>query len=259
MTSLARKYDQSKLSVRVAILIGLVTFQVADGLLSPEALRTSPLAQSYAVALAVMGLGVLVFALQKLLGYLSEPVPIAEPRTGPVWHEARLFTDPWYQIPAIYCVFVLLCQFVIDLMAKPPASAQAVWFLICVAAMSRGRPHQRQQASQPRKDAPGGFLRGGARPGASRRLGLPRPVVRGPRRGPRRRRNGPVRTGVNRGGPYVRRRDLVAAGAAPDHGVRRGHAAGRPVSPAAKGRHCNGFAADPYYTFWSLLTDRFDI
>jgi len=53
-----------------------------------------------------------------------------------VWHEARLFTDPWYQIPAIYCVFVLLCQFVIDLMAKPPASAQAVWFLICVAAMS---------------------------------------------------------------------------------------------------------------------------
>lgn len=53
-----------------------------------------------------------------------------------MWHEARLFTDPWYQIPAIYCVFVLLCQFVIDLMAKPPASAQAVWFLICVAAMS---------------------------------------------------------------------------------------------------------------------------
>ena len=126
MRSIAKKYDQSKLSARVAILIGLVTFQVADGLLTPEALRTSPLAQSYAVALAVMGLGVLVFALQKLRSYLSEPTPIAESRTGPVWHEARLFTDPWYQIPAIYCVFVLLCRLVLDLTAKPPASAQAV-------------------------------------------------------------------------------------------------------------------------------------
>ena len=136
MSSLARKYDESKLSARLGILVGLVTFQLVDGLLSPEALRTSPLAQSYAVALAVMGLGVLVFALQKLRGYLNPATQVAEPRTGPVWHEARLFTDPWYQIPAIYCVFVLLCQLVIDLTVKPPVSAQAVWFLIFVAAMS---------------------------------------------------------------------------------------------------------------------------
>ena len=136
MSSLARKYDESRLSTRLAILMGLVTFQLVDGLLSPEALRTSPLAQSYAVAIAVMGLGVLVFALRKLRGYLNPETPIAEPRTGPAWHEARLFTDPWYQIPAIYCVFVLLCQLVIDLTAKPPESVQAVWFLVLVAAMS---------------------------------------------------------------------------------------------------------------------------
>lgn len=136
MTSLARKYDESKLSARLTILMGLVTFQVSDGFLSPEALGTSPLAQSYAVALAVMGLGVLVFAVQKLRGYMSPATSIAEPRTGPMWHQARLFTDPWYQIPAIYCVFVLLCQLVIDLTAKPPASALAMWFLVCVAAMS---------------------------------------------------------------------------------------------------------------------------
>lgn len=134
MTSLANKYDDSKLSARLAILIGLVTFD--DGLLSQEALRTSPLALSYAVALAVMGLGVLVFALQKLRGYLSPGTPMAEPKAEPVWHEARLFTDPWYQIPAIYCVFVLLCRLVIELTEKPPASAQAVWFLVCVAAMA---------------------------------------------------------------------------------------------------------------------------
>ena len=136
MSSLARKYDESKLSARLGILVGLVMFQLADGLLSPEALRTSPLAQSYAVALAVMGLGVLVFALQKLRGYLNPETPVAEPRTGPVWHEARLFTDPWYQVPAVYCVFALLCQLVIDLTERPPQSALAVWFLVCVAAMS---------------------------------------------------------------------------------------------------------------------------
>ena len=136
MSSLARKYDESKLSARLGILVGLVTFQLADGLLSPEALRTSPLAQSYAFALAVMGLGVLVFALQKLRGYLNPETQVAEPRTGPVWHEARLFTDPWYQVPAVYCVFALLSQLVIDLTERPPQSALAVWFLVCVAAMS---------------------------------------------------------------------------------------------------------------------------
>ena len=136
MSSLARKYDESKLSARLGILVGLVMFQLVDGLLSPEALRTSPLAQSYAFALGVMGLGVLVFALQKLRGYLNPAAQVAEPRTGPVWHEARLFTDPWYQIPAVYCVFALLSQLVIDLTERPPQSALAVWFLVCVAAMS---------------------------------------------------------------------------------------------------------------------------
>ena len=136
MTSLAKKYDESKLSARLGILVGLVMFQLADGLLSAEALRTSPLAQSYAVALAVMGLGVLVFALQKLRGYLNPATPTVEPRTGPAWHEARLFTDPWYQVPAVYCVFALLSQLVIDLTERPPQSALAVWFLVCVAAMS---------------------------------------------------------------------------------------------------------------------------
>ncbi len=77
MSSLARKYDESKLSARLAVLMGLVMFQLIDGLLSPEALRTSPLAQSYAVALAVMGLGVLVLALQKLRGYLNPATQVA--------------------------------------------------------------------------------------------------------------------------------------------------------------------------------------
>lgn len=53
-----------------------------------------------------------------------------------MWHEARLFSDPWYQVPAVYCVFALLSQLVIDLTERPPQSTLAVWFLVCVAAMS---------------------------------------------------------------------------------------------------------------------------
>ena len=71
-----------------------------------------------------MGLGVLVFALQKLRGYLPEH-QVAES-----WHEARLFTDPWYHPRDL-----LRLRLVIDLTARPPVSAQAVWFL-SVAAMS---------------------------------------------------------------------------------------------------------------------------
>ena len=134
MTSLAKKYDQSRLSARFALLIGLLMAGSMDGLLSPESLRTSPLALSYAIALAAMALSTLTFLLREARGYLTPGAP--EPQTGPAWHEARLFTDPWYQIPAIYCVFVLACKLVVELTEKPPASDRAVWFLVFVAFMA---------------------------------------------------------------------------------------------------------------------------
>ena len=34
---------------------------------------------------------------------------------------------------------------------------------------------------------------------------------------------------------------------------------GSPGGPRLVVSHCNGFAADAYYPFWSLLTDRFDV
>ena len=63
-------------------------------------------------------------------GAQSATSPEAEaPRTDPVWHESTLFTDPWYQVPAIFCVFILFSRFVLDLVAEPPMTDQAVWFL----------------------------------------------------------------------------------------------------------------------------------
>ena len=46
-----------------------------------------------------------------------------------VWHESTVFTDPWYQVPAIFCVFILASRFVLDLAANPPETERAVWFL----------------------------------------------------------------------------------------------------------------------------------
>ena len=136
MTSVAREYDDSRLSARLTLLMGLAMFEVVDGLLSPENLRTSLLAVSYAFALGVMALGTLTFALQRLRSYLNPETPMPPLLSGPVWHKARLFTDPWYQVPALYCVFVLLVQLCLDLAAEPPRSDPAVRLLVSVAVMT---------------------------------------------------------------------------------------------------------------------------
>ena len=122
-----KRLDESKPGPRFLVLMGLVTAGGNAGLLSIEALRTSPVSMVYAVALATAAVATLV-ALRR--GRPSDTSPEAEaPRTGPVWHESTLFTDPWYQVPAVFCVFILFSRFVLDLVAEPPATDQAVWFL----------------------------------------------------------------------------------------------------------------------------------
>jgi len=92
MTASKEKYDESKPGPRLIVLMGLVTTGGNAGLLSIEALRTSPVSMVYAVALATAAVATLV-ALRR--GRPSDTSPEAEmPRTGPVWHESTLFTDP---------------------------------------------------------------------------------------------------------------------------------------------------------------------
>ena len=136
MKTLAEKHDQSKLSARFAMLMGLLMAGLVDGLLSMESLRASPVAMSYAIAVGVMALGLLVFLFRDARGYLTPETPEVEPQTGPVWHEARLFTDPWYQIPAVYCMLVLLTQLAQELIEKPSLHERTLWFLFFVVVMS---------------------------------------------------------------------------------------------------------------------------
>ncbi|MDE2689383.1 MAG: hypothetical protein OXI49_02655 [Acidobacteriota bacterium] len=154
MTARKEKYDESKPGPRLIVLMGLVTTGGNAGLLSIEALRTSPVSMVYAVALATAAVATLV-ALRRRRP--SDTSPEAEtPRTGPVWHEATVFTDPWYQVPAIFCVFILFSRFVLDLVAEPPATDRAVWFLaalgIAILAVASGLIGATDSKKRPKDD-----------------------------------------------------------------------------------------------------------
>ena len=119
--------DESRPGPRFLVLMGLLWAGEDAGVLSFEALRTSPVSVAYAVALATAAGATLWPVLRDLRRDRADEE--GAPRTGPVWHESTVFTEPWYQVPAIFCVFILLSRFVLDLVAEPPATDQAVWFL----------------------------------------------------------------------------------------------------------------------------------
>ena len=134
------KHDESKPSARFAVLMGLFWVGQDAGLLSIEALRTSTVSMAYAAALATATLATLRAVLRPSGAERSNgETPTT---TGPVWHESTLFTDPWYQVPAIFSVFILASRFVLDLVAEPPQTERAVWFLaslgIATLAMAFG-------------------------------------------------------------------------------------------------------------------------
>ena len=121
------KHDESKPSARFAVLMGLFWVGQDAGLLSIEALRTSTVSMAYAAALATAALATLR-AVLKPSGVEQSNGKTAT-MTGPAWHESTVFSDPWYQVPAIFCVFILASRFVLDLAANPPETERAVWFL----------------------------------------------------------------------------------------------------------------------------------
>lgn len=127
MTASKEKYDESKPSARFLVLMGLFWSGEDAGLLDLEALRTSLVSMTYAVALGTA----VVATLAEVLRDIRRPPEDAgeSPGTGPLWHESTMFTHPWYQVPAIFCVLILASRFVLDLMAEPPVTEKAVWFL----------------------------------------------------------------------------------------------------------------------------------
>ncbi len=118
------------------MLSGLVWSAEDAGLVDLEAFPTSPVSMAYAVAWGTA----LVATLAASVRSRRRPGEGGgeTPRTGPVWHESTLFTDPWYQIPATFCLLVLASLFVRDLIAAPPANEKAAWFLASLGIATAG-------------------------------------------------------------------------------------------------------------------------
>ena len=104
-----KKYDESKPSARLLLISGLFFVGRDTDLLGIEALRTSTVAMLYAAALSTALLATLMFLWResRKAPTPSEPTPVSDP----FWDQPRQFTDPWYQVPALFCVTVLGCQF----------------------------------------------------------------------------------------------------------------------------------------------------
>lgn len=51
------------------------------------------------------------------------------------WHVPRTFTDPLFQLPAAFCMIVLLVDLGLELVAEPPQSEAGLWFLAGMAAL----------------------------------------------------------------------------------------------------------------------------
>ena len=127
-----KKYDESKPLARL-LLISVLFFVGQDtGLLGIEALRTSTVAMLYAAALSTALLATLMslWRESRKAPTPSEPTPVYDPFRD----QPRLFTDPWYQVSVLFCISVLGCQFALDLIAEPPATDRAAWFLVSLGA-----------------------------------------------------------------------------------------------------------------------------
>lgn len=125
--------DDSGLGPR-ALLI-LMLFAAGVGPDAPlENIRTSILAMSYAACLVVM----VVATLRSMgLQWATRPrTAEPDPTPAPDWHTHRTFTDPLFQVPAVLCVILFAIDLTADLMAEPPQSEAAMWFLAVSAGLA---------------------------------------------------------------------------------------------------------------------------
>lgn len=133
MTSNSRHHESGPW-VRFALIVLLAAMAYFDDVLTLETLRTSAVAMVYAASL-----GLMLAASLRSLGEArrdGQPSGSFQPRPEPAWEVHNAFTDPLFQGPAVFCVFVLALDLVSDLKAQPPTSIQAMWFLVTMSFLA---------------------------------------------------------------------------------------------------------------------------
>lgn len=148
LKQMKRRSDPSDPKAKLALVALLLFAGFGSGQLAPETIRTSAVAAAYLAALALMVASTVISfgRTRRPSGTPGEP----EPRPEPSWHVHRTFTDPLFQGPAVFCVFVLVVDLVAKLTAEPPRSTAGVWLLwtaatatVLVLLVAISRPRRR--------------------------------------------------------------------------------------------------------------------
>ena len=153
------KHHESAPWTRFALVVVLGMAAFMGGVLTLEAIRTSAVAMAYAACLVLM-LAATFASLGRSSRKRQTPDGL-QPRPKPAWHVHRTFTDPLFQGPAAFCVFVLALDLVSDLRAEPPGIGGRS---VVLHSARRGRVRDLRQTRRPPD-------RGG--PHECRHLGVP--------------------------------------------------------------------------------------
>lgn len=155
------KRDESGPPAKLSLVALLLVAGFSSDVLTPETIRTSAVAMAYLAGLVLMAASIAISLGRTWGNRKARGEPEARPE--PAWHVYRTFTDPLFQGPAVFCVFVLVLDLVTDLAAEPPQSAAGGWLLwtaataaVLVLFLAISRPQQdgnRTSPSYPRLSA----------------------------------------------------------------------------------------------------------
>ena len=132
-----------------------------------------------------MYLGALVVMAGSLVlfwrNFTNEPAPTeANPSTPAARRVYGLFSEPWYEVPAVSCMLLASVGFIFNLVAEPPDSTRAKWFVASFVLAAIAAPIQwfASRARTRGKDRPG--TRDGEQAGWPRTGPLSDPAFRVP-------------------------------------------------------------------------------
>lgn len=132
-----------------------------------------------------MYLGALVVMAGSLVlfwrNFTNEPAPTeANPNTPAARRVYGLFSEPWYEVPAVSCMLLASLGFISNLVAEPPESTRAKWFVALFVLAATAAPiHWFASRARTRgKDRPG--TRDGEQAGWPRTGPLSDPAFRVP-------------------------------------------------------------------------------
>lgn len=117
---------------------------------------------TYLASLLVMAGAVVLFWRNSANGERPAQAPAETPAARRIH---SLFSEPWYEVPAVLCMVTAGDQFISSLLAQPPQSSEATWYLL--ALIFAGLIGAIASLRDPNRGVRSGALNQGETPGAT--------------------------------------------------------------------------------------------